>query len=136
MQLQQMKGALHYLYTIKLHVPNFDCGYDCGSDGPTATNQDIPMELKSTPPNEQKSIDYQMLPLISKRLTPVSYHISPIPFWHTATRLQTMDKFQTSRGVQHITCSVRLDSQIERTWEVTVIYPLNICTINSRASII
>ena len=33
-QLRCMKEALHYLETIKIHAPDFNCDIDAGSDGP------------------------------------------------------------------------------------------------------
>ena len=37
-----MKDALHYLFTNEIHTPNSDHDIDIGSDGLTATDQDIP----------------------------------------------------------------------------------------------
>ena len=37
-----MKEALHYLHTIKLDAPDFDCGIVGGSSGPAATDEERP----------------------------------------------------------------------------------------------
>ena len=71
-----MEDTLHYLYTIKLHAPEFDCHIDCGSDGSATNDQDIPSGPKHMPTTEHESIDYQLPSLLSDRLTSLSRHIS------------------------------------------------------------
>ena len=71
-----MKGALHYLDIVKLHVANCDHDiYGC-SDVSATTDQGIYSSPKATASIAHESIDYLLPPLLSLRLTPVSGHIS------------------------------------------------------------
>ena len=68
-----MKDVLHYLDIVEIHASDFNCDVDSGSDGPAATDQDIPSE--STPPTNHKNTFYWLPPLLSKGLMPISGHI-------------------------------------------------------------
>ena len=41
---------------FNLHVPDFDCDVDSGSDGSAASNQDIPSGASPSPSTAYKSI--------------------------------------------------------------------------------
>ena len=63
--------------------PYLSHGIEDVSNGPAATDQDVPSGPKPTPPTAYISINYEYLPLLSDRPTTVSEHISTIPLWYT-----------------------------------------------------
>ena len=108
------ENALHYMDTIKLHAPNFDCHIDGVCDGPAATYQDIPSG--PTLQTEHDNADYQLPLLLSDRPTPVSGYIPPIPFHHILIQSQNKTKTETISEVHHGTGSAGLDWQMEEEW--------------------
>ena len=67
----------------QIHTPDFDCDIDSNSNGSTtaeAADQDIPLtpRLDTTLQPHLRSKQCQLLPLISKRLTPG--HVLPLSF--------------------------------------------------------
>ena len=53
-----MKEALRYLDTVKIHVHNFDCNINGGSDSPATSNQVVPKCPKPTLSADHESTEY------------------------------------------------------------------------------
>ena len=104
-----MKEALQYLKSIKFQAPDFYCDIGGGSDGPTATNQEVPREPGASLLPNFKTSEYSLPPLLSHRVA--TEHIQPITFWHPLTHLQT--KTNKPSKVNDMTDHTGLDWKIE-----------------------
>ena len=103
-----MKEDLHYLDTITIHAPDFDCDINGSCDGPASTDQKVPTVPASLPSTEYESTQYgELKPLSSNRIT--SEHIPLISFKHSPDQMQT--KMQAR--VKDTTEYMGLDWQME-----------------------